>query len=130
MPINPGVVTSPIERASLIGQHAKLLSVDALAHPENDLFGATEGPDRDLLFSVFTPDVDVEDLLRAALEAHAPEVREYAVPGILAILVTKPQDEDLAANHFMAPKVRVIISRFGMPAGIMEDHVRDLRHAK
>lgn len=129
MPINPGVTASNIHRASLIGQTDKLLSADAISRPDQHLFGHATGPDRDFLMALFLPDEANLNRHTNAIQQWSPEPEHYAYPGMMAIILSH-SGEDLNPNHFNAVKIRAIIVRMGMEAGIMDGLVADVRHAK
>jgi hypothetical protein len=130
MPVNPGVAASNVPRASLVGQTDKLLSVDAITHPQDHLFGHAAGGDRDFLFSIFTPAEEMVEVFNHAMQQWAPEPAGYAYPGIYAIILSKPGGEELTNTHFGAPKIRIIVDRLGMQAGVLEGLMADIRHAK
>lgn len=120
-------ILSNFQRYSLVGHDDKLLSADAIREPGEYLFGAKDGPERELLTKIFVPTAELSSAIQDIITEHKPLPSGYAVPGLAAILLHKGsmalEDADLSA-----PRTRPIITGLGMPGNMVEQLVRDLQY--
>lgn len=120
-------IFSNFQRWSAIGRDDKLLSADAIQEPGEHLFGAKAGPERELLTKIFTPTAELSSAIKDILDEHKPLPAGYAVPGLAAILLKK-ESTTLEELDVSAARIRPVIAGLGMPAGMVDDLVRDLQH--
>lgn len=120
-------ILSNFQRWSAVGRDDKLLSADAIQEPGEHLFGAKAGPERELLTKIFTPSAELSSAIQDIITEHKPLPDGYAVPGLAAILLKKEANA-LEELDVSAARIRPVIAGLGMPAGMVDDLVRDLQH--